>query len=116
MSAVVWVITSMPVKPSEDGFTDVVVSATWQASVSGVKDAAPYTIQQSGFVQFPAPGNPFTPYQSLTQEQVLQWCYDAGVDKGAVEAVLLAQEAELLNPPTQELPLPWATQDATPAA
>jgi hypothetical protein len=108
MSAVVWTVTSMQVKPSEDGFTNVVVSATWNAIVSGVKSSAPYSFSQSGFLQFPPPGNPFTPYPSLTQQQVLQWCYDSGVDKSAVEAVLLAQEAELLSPPTQELPLPWA--------
>ena len=116
MSAAVWSITSMPVKPSEDGFTNVVVSATWQASVSGVKGSAPYTVLQTGFVQFPPPGNPFTPYPTLTQSQVLQWCYDSGVDKDAVEALLFAQEADILSPPTQELPLPWATQEPAPSA
>jgi hypothetical protein len=62
------------------------------------------------------PEGTFTPYDQLTQEQVLGWCWVGGVDRAAVEAnVQLLVDAQV-NPPVVQLPLPWATQDATPSA
>jgi hypothetical protein len=55
----------------------------------------------------PATGGSFTPYDQLTQEQVLGWCWANGVDQTAVEAEVTAQLANQVNPLTTTPPLPW---------
>lgn len=62
----------------------------------------------NGVVTFTTIGDPFTPYDQLTQDQVLGWCWANGVDKDAVEAQVSSQLEEMLNPPVVAPPLPWA--------
>ena len=61
----------------------------------------------------PATGGSFTPYDQLTQEQVLGWCWANGVDKDATEAVVQEAIDSQINPTVIQPPLPWA---GTPAA
>ena len=56
---------------------------------------------------FAPPSGSFTPYEDLTQEQVLDWCYANGVDKNAIEANVTQQINDQINPPVVTLPLPW---------
>ena len=37
----------------------------------------------------------------------MQWCYENGVDKNAIEANVTAQIENQINPPVVALPLPW---------
>jgi hypothetical protein len=53
-----------------------------------------------------APEN-FTPYDQLTQDQVLGWCFSNGVDQSAIEANVSAQINDQINPPIIAPPLPW---------
>ena len=53
-----------------------------------------------------APGNPSIPYANVTQQDVLNWCWESGVDKAATEAAL-AQNIELLKNPVVQPGLPW---------
>ena len=48
----------------------------------------------------------FVPYADLTEEMVLGWCWDADVDKDAIEASLTANIEEQKNPTTQD-GVPW---------
>jgi hypothetical protein len=50
----------------------------------------------------------FTPYASLTQEQVLGWIWANGVDKDATEAAVAQQIENQKNPPIVAPALPWA--------
>jgi hypothetical protein len=50
----------------------------------------------------------FTPYASLTQEQVLSWIWANGVDKDATEAAVAQQIENQKNPPVVSPALPWA--------
>ena len=52
------------------------------------------------------PGNPSIPYANVTQQDVLNWCWESGVDKAATEAAL-AQNIELLKNPVVQPGLPW---------
>jgi hypothetical protein len=52
-------------------------------------------------------GTTFTPYADLTQEQVLGWVWDNGVDKDATEAAVQQQIDYQINPPVVTPPLPW---------
>jgi hypothetical protein len=105
MSATItWVIEWMQCKPTEGSLTDVVVTAGWRCN--GVQDA--YGASNYGSAAFPMPEGTFTPYEQLTQDQVLGWCWSNGVDKTATEASVQSQIDNQINPPIVQLPLPWA--------
>ena len=53
------------------------------------------------------PGTPTIPYASVTMQEVLDWCYAAGVDKDATEAALAQQIALQKNPVTAQ-GTPWS--------
>jgi hypothetical protein len=53
-----------------------------------------------------ADGSPTIPYSDVTEAEVLQWCWDSGVDKDATEAAL-AQNIELQKNPVTATGTPW---------
>jgi len=53
------------------------------------------------------PGTPAIPYADVTMQEVLDWCYAAGVDKDATEAAL-AQQIELQKNPVTATGTPWS--------
>lgn len=99
-----WIIEWMQCKPVEGSLTNVVVTAGWRCNASDQGQTA----TAYGTCSFPAPGDPFTPYANLTENQVLGWCWDSGVNKDEVEANLTRQLDALINPPVVQEPLPWA--------
>lgn len=109
-----WLIESMSCKPVEGPYTDVVVTAAWRCNGSqeAGDPAVTYEGTTFGTSRFTAPGSQFTPYASLTQDQVLGWCWGSSVDKAATEAAVQAQIDRQINPPAITLPLPWATPAA----
>lgn len=52
-------------------------------------------------------GTPTIPYANVTQQDVLNWIWESGVDKDAAEASI-AQQIELQKNPVQASGLPWA--------
>jgi hypothetical protein len=52
----------------------------------------------------------FTPYASLTLDQVLGWVWANGVDKAATEAAVEGQIEAQKNPPVVSPPLPWVSR------
>ena len=53
------------------------------------------------------PDTPTIPYDSVTMQEVLDWCWASGVDKDATEASLAAQ-IELQKNPVTATGVPWA--------
>ena len=51
-------------------------------------------------------GQPVIPYADLTQEEVLGWIWDSGVDKEATEASVAAQ-IEAQKNPVSATGVPW---------
>ena len=100
---ILWLIERLLVKPTEGSNTDVVITADWRCN--GSQDQ--YSGTCYGSCSFQPPSGSFTPYEDLTQEQVLQWCYENGVDKTAIEANVSLQIENQINPPVVVLPLPW---------
>jgi hypothetical protein len=99
-----WIIERLLVKPTEGPNTDVVITADWRCN--GSQDN--YSGTCYGSASFAPPsGSGFTPYEDLTQEQVLNWCYSNGVDQKAIEANVTAQIENQINPPIIAPPLPW---------
>ena len=99
-----WLVEQMSCYPQDGDLTDVVFNVAWR--VIGTHDQ--YTATAYGTCAVPAPGDPFTPYADLTQDQVLGWVWANGVDKDAYEASMASQIANQINPPVVTPPLPWA--------
>jgi len=99
-----WIIERLLVKPTEGSLTDVVITADWRCN--GTDET--YSGTCYGSTSFAPPsGSGFTPYEDLTQEQVLGWCYANGVDQSAIEANVSLQIENQINPPIIAPPLPW---------
>ena len=98
-----WIIERLLVKPTEGSLTDVVITADWRCN--GSQDQ--YSGTCYGSVSFAPPTENFTPYDQLTQDQVLGWCFSNGVDQAAIEANVSLQIENQINPPVVTLPLPW---------
>lgn len=101
-----WIIERLLVRKVEGTLTDVVITADWRCN--GSQDQYGGTCY--GSTSFAAPsGSGFTPYEDLTEQQVLDWCFSNGVNKTAIEANVTAQIENQINPPVVAKPLPWVS-------
>jgi hypothetical protein len=109
--SIVWIIERLLTKPVEGSLTDVVITADWRCNgteTTGSGDTEQtYSGTCYGSCSFAPPSGSFTPYEDLTQEQVLSWCYANGVDQSAIEANVTLQIQNQIDPPVVSLPLPW---------
>jgi len=103
MTTILWIIERLLVKPIEGTLTDVVITADWRCN--GTQDQ--YSGTCYGSASFAPPSGSFTPYEDLTEQQVLGWCFSNGVDKTAIEANVTQQINDQINPPVVAPPLPW---------
>ena len=95
---VTWTISTLDRRTS-DGY---VTTAHWTVSaIDGEHSASIYAT-----CSWPD-GQPTVPYATLTEQQVLGWCWASGVDKDATEAALAAQIADQ-KAPKQATGTPWA--------
>ena len=111
MSATItWIIEWMECKPTEGQYTDVVISAGWRCNGTQADGSNQYNGSAYGSCAFsqPAEGGQFTPYDQLTQQQVLGWCWNGNIDKDQIEAAVQAQIDAQINPPVVQPPLPWS--------
>lgn len=102
--SITWKIEALDVKPTEGNLTDVVITAHWRCN--GEQDGQATSVYST--CSFSQPGDPFVPYDQLTEQQVLGWCWTSGVDKDATEAAVQTQLDNLINPPVITPELPWA--------
>ena len=116
MSATItWVIEWMQTTPTTATPPETVITAGWRCNGVETANSVDYASTVYGSAGFPMPTEgQFTPYDQLTQEQVLGWCWANGVDKDATEASVQASINAQINPTVIQPPLPWISQ--TPAA
>jgi len=101
---IVWNVSELNCLPDAEGKQDYVVTAHWQCNgVDGDYSGSVYSTCSFAVVQ----GEAFTPYDQLTQDQVLGWVWANGVDKSATEAAVEQQIANAKNPPIVSPQLPW---------
>jgi hypothetical protein len=85
----IWTVTAMYTLPKVEGYTDVVVIADWTLTGKEGK----YSSSISNSTQFNLPqGENFTPYEDLTEVQVVGWIKQA-IDSKAIEQY----EAKIAN-------------------
>lgn len=109
-STITWTVEWMQCKPTEGQYSDVVINAGWRCNGAQVAGGTTYSGTVASSVSFTqsSEGGSFTPYADLTQEQVLGWCWESGVDKTVTEAAVQKQIDDQINPPVVTPKLPWA--------
>ena len=101
---IVWSVDSMSCYPQSQGNVDVVYEVYWRCTGNdGDANASVY-----GSCVIPYAGGEFTPYQDLTQQEVLGWVWANGVNQSEIEASITAQVNAILNPTSITPPLPWS--------
>lgn len=104
MTTFTWTVTAMDCYPVEQGNADVVFNVHWTcAGMDGEYASSVYST-----CQVPYAGGQFTPYENLTQEEVLDWIWANGVDKDVTEEAVQNMINNLINPPVVTPPLPWS--------
>jgi hypothetical protein len=81
-----------------------VVVAHWRATATD-GDFSASSYGTAGFTPDPSASD-YVPYDSITEEVALGWCFANGVDKDAIEASLAAN-IEAQKNPTQASGVPW---------
>ena len=92
-----WTITQTDYLTS-DGF---ITTAHWTATAVDGE----YSTSIFSTCSF-TPATPSIPYNSVTEQEVLNWCWNNGVDKDVTEAAL-AQQIELQKNPVVAAGVPW---------
>ena len=101
-----WIITAMSIFPEADGYTDVVVTATSSlVGTNGTQGASIGNIQTT----FSAPSGEFTPYNELTEDEVIGWVVDTLGPAGVAQyESIIEQEINVPAPVPVPAPLPWS--------
>jgi len=99
-----WSITQMNCYPQAEGQSDVVFCCHW--TCSGTDGTYNGSVYSTCGVTYKA-DTPYTPYDQLTQNQVLGWIWSSGVDKDSAEAAVQTQIDNQINPPVVSPQLPW---------
>jgi hypothetical protein len=103
-----WTITQMKCLPQSEGETDVVIIAAWNCNGVSVVGGETYSADYSGSASFSIDSSaPFTPFDQLTQAQVLGWVWQNPNLQSVVETNVQVQLDRLANPPIVTPPLPW---------
>lgn len=101
-----WTITQLSCFPQQGKNTNVVFATNWTLEATD----GTYTGRTFGIanVDYDA-GSSFTPYDELTEAQVLSWTLAAlGEERIAgLEAIVAQQIQAQANPPVVTPPLPW---------
>lgn len=99
-----WTISTMEHNTADGG----VIVAHWRVTDSETVGEKTYSASAYGTCSFTydAFSPDFVPYDDLTEEMVLGWCFDSDLDKDVAEAKLTANIEEQKNPTTQN-GVPW---------
>jgi hypothetical protein len=104
MTTFTWTVSKLDCYPQYDNQTDVVFTVHWTCSgTDGTYNGSVYSTCSVTYVA----GTPYTPYDQLTQNQVLGWIWSSGVDKASAEAAVQSQIDNAKNPPVISPQLPW---------
>ena len=102
-----WAVVQMDAYPEEDGEQDVVFNVHW--TLTGTDGTYTGSVYGSQGVSID-PDAPFTPYDQLTEAQVIGWVQAAMGEEqvASYEANVAQQIADQIDPPVVTPPLPWA--------
>lgn len=99
-----WKIESMAIKPQDNSYVDVVITAEWHCIATNGQ----ITVSNVGSMGFASPTGNFIPYSDLTEADVLGWVWANGVNKTETEANVDLELQMQINPSVVPAPLPWS--------
>jgi len=106
-ATITWSISALNCYPQVGDKTDVVLVCHWTCSgTDGTYTSSVYNT--CSFAPPTGPSDEYTPYEDLTEDQVLGWVWSDGVDKDVTEAAVQSMLDNQINPPVVSPPLPWA--------
>ena len=100
---ITWTINALDTYPTAQGNADVVYRIHWGCSASHADQSA--SVINVADLEYA--GGKFTPFESLTKEQVLEWLWTT-VDKATVEAAVNVMLMEKVDPTSVTKPVPWS--------
>ena len=104
MTTFKWAVTQMDCYPQAEGEQNVAFNVHW--TLVGTQDTYSGSVYSTCPVTYVA-GTAYTPFEDLTQDQVLGWIWSSGVDKDSAEAAVQTQIDAQINPPVVRPALPW---------
>tara|TARA_Y100000114_G_scaffold4012_1_gene3346 strand:+ start:824 stop:1147 length:324 start_codon:yes stop_codon:yes gene_type:complete len=106
--AITWQIVSLDRKLKDGDRDDVVTTVHWQATDSEVDGENTYSGRAYGSVGLAAPGDSFTPYADITEEQAVGWAKAAiGDDQVADNEKSIENQIDQQKNPTNGKGVPW---------
>ena len=106
--AVTWQAVSLDRQLKDGDKTDVVTTVHWQATDSEVDGENTYSGRCYGTVGLAAPGDSFTPYADITEEQAVGWAKAAlGDDQVSETEKAIENQINQQKNPTNGEGVPW---------
>jgi len=106
--AITWEALSLGRQLKDGDKSDVVITVHWQASDSEVDGENAYSGRCYGSVDLAAPGDSFTPYADITEEQAVTWAKAAlGNDQVAAYEKSVEDQKEIMKNPVTGTGVPW---------
>ena len=103
-----WKVESLECKPTANGHTDVVSIVHWRCNAERTENENTVNVSVYGSASLGEPGETFIEYENLTEQQILNWLYETGLNFQSVTEENLSEQLEaLLNPSVVKKPLPW---------
>ena len=100
---VTWKIDWLKCKNQQDSYANIVISAGWSAKLIDEK----FTSEVNGVCSFSDPINNFINYDNLKELDVLNWCWDSGVNKNEIELFLQNDINVQKSPTIRTTNIPW---------
>ena len=106
--AITWKVSQLDRQLKDGDKSDVVKTVHWEAIDSEVDGENTYNGRVFGSVGLDAPGDSFTPYADITEEQAIGWAKAAlGDDQVAEEEKSIEYQINQQKPPTTGKGVPW---------
>ena len=106
--AAAWKINTLERQLVDGERTDVVTVIHWDVTDSETVEGITYSGRCYGTVSLAEPGESFTPYADITEEQAISWCKAAiGDDQVTAYETSVANQIELEKNPVTGTGVPW---------
>ena len=106
--AATWKINTLDRQLVDGERTDVVTVIHWDVTDSETVEGVTYSGRCYGTVSLAEPGESFTPYADITEEQAISWCKAAiGDDQVTAYETSVANQIELEKNPVTGTGVPW---------
>ena len=106
-STITWKIDALDCRAAVGELQNVVSTIHWRANAQDDATGITASIYSTAGVTFD-PEAAFVDFTSLTEQQVLDWLWNSGVDKDQTEQNLQSQLDALITPAIVTPSLPWA--------